>query len=854
MTDALDPTAALAKILAEHGPLPEDDVVRRLEAAGVPDPEDTFEELIDEIGGTASQLLDDRWVWLPHLLAGRVFTHRLSATELAHDMLTVTPDLDPVTTLCEDEQCSRFDDGSPAHVVLPMFDRELLDEREIPLHLVDPLGALLLAPGTLAARGVAEGDVVGVRLTTEGLAIEPVTAIADAAVGPRFAAMLDADAPVYFDAVVWTACADDPALFTQPLAPLSEIVDDAGLPRDDEWLAPAGFDFDVWHFERRCAALARRYDLDPDDAFALHTLLQIYEQTALLFEMADPDELLDDLAPTVGEESEEPEGPNLGELAGELGGALADPVLAEILMTETIGSGPAGAAALGLFAESLEPKVPRPARVAFRWLRAIALERTGAVEEAEQELLAAESMDTDWAPVLFDLARFASDRGDVERGLSLLRRAGAPPDDPMVTFLERHRAEPRPDIGRNDVCWCGSGRKYKKCHLGREQLPVAERAGWLYSKATQHTLLSGWHELLAEVELERSRYTDGDGDTDFAGLADPLLIDAVLFEGGAFADFLAARGSLLPEDERALAEQWLLVDRTVFEVEKVHRGLGMTVRDVRTGDTHEVRERSGSRVVKPGQLLCARAVPAGDTMQFFGGMEPVALHERDALIALLDAEPDPLELVAALSRRFAPPTLVNTEGDPLAICQATVRVGDPGGVESALDDAYDRLEGEEPPHWLEHVLSQGMPRIRCTLILDGDTLRVETNSDRRMDRVLATLTRLDPGMTVLDDTRRPIRDTREAAELANQLPGGGGVALDPNDPDVAGILAEFIHDYETNWLDEPIPALDGHTPRQAADDPTRRADLIKLLDTFPSGGAARGGMDADRLRAALGLE
>ncbi|HFT8046801.1 TPA: SEC-C metal-binding domain-containing protein [Klebsiella pneumoniae] len=24
-------------------------------------------------------------------------------------------------------------------------------------------------------------------------------------------------------------------------------------------------------------------------------------------------------------------------------------------------------------------------------------------------------------------------------------------------------------IGRNDSCWCGSGKKYKKCHLGREK-------------------------------------------------------------------------------------------------------------------------------------------------------------------------------------------------------------------------------------------------------------------------------------------------------------------------------------------------------------------------------------------------
>ncbi|MGH3642862.1 MAG: hypothetical protein ACRDUX_28015, partial [Mycobacterium sp.] len=366
-------------------------------------------------------------------------------------------------------------------------------------------------------------------------------------------------------------------------------------------------------------------------------------------------------------------------------------------------------------------------------------------------------------------------------------------------------------------------------------------------------LLSGWDELLDEVGLERTLYADDDDDTDFDGLTDPLVVDAVLFEGGAFADFLAKRGALLPEDERTLAEQWLLADRSVFEVEEVRRGQGMTVRDVRTGDRHEVRERTGSGLLKSGQLICARVVPAGDTMQVFGGIEPVALHERDALVALLDAEPDPVELVAYLSRRFAPPTLVNTEGDPLAICESTVRVSSPAAIAAALDDTYDRLDGEEPPRWLEHVTTQGMPRIRTMLMLDGDTLRVDTNSDKRMDRVLATLARIDPAMTVLDDTRRPVRDAREAAELAKQLPGGGGRALDSDDPEVAAYLADFIHDYETKWLDEPIPALDGHTPRQAADDPTRRADLIKLLDTFPAGEAARGGMDADRLRAALGL-
>jgi len=30
--------------------------------------------------------------------------------------------------------------------------------------------------------------------------------------------------------------------------------------------------------------------------------------------------------------------------------------------------------------------------------------------------------------------------------------------------------KPKKKIGRNDPCWCGSGKKYKRCHYGRESM------------------------------------------------------------------------------------------------------------------------------------------------------------------------------------------------------------------------------------------------------------------------------------------------------------------------------------------------------------------------------------------------
>jgi preprotein translocase subunit SecA len=35
---------------------------------------------------------------------------------------------------------------------------------------------------------------------------------------------------------------------------------------------------------------------------------------------------------------------------------------------------------------------------------------------------------------------------------------------PSSVGLETVRASPHQKLGRNDPCWCGSGKKYKKCH------------------------------------------------------------------------------------------------------------------------------------------------------------------------------------------------------------------------------------------------------------------------------------------------------------------------------------------------------------------------------------------------------
>lgn len=53
----------------------------------------------------------------------------------------------------------------------------------------------------------------------------------------------------------------------------------------------------------------------------------------------------------------------------------------------------------------------------------------------------------------------------------LLRQSELPPPPapprPLAPVVATIRNKEQP-VGRNDPCWCGSGKKYKKCHLGKE--------------------------------------------------------------------------------------------------------------------------------------------------------------------------------------------------------------------------------------------------------------------------------------------------------------------------------------------------------------------------------------------------
>jgi len=78
----------------------------------------------------------------------------------------------------------------------------------------------------------------------------------------------------------------------------------------------------------------------------------------------------------------------------------------------------------------------------------------------------------------------------------------------LVEVLSYARNRPRAKVVRNDPCPCGSGRKYKACHLGNERHDLVDRSSWLYDKVSRYIrarALPQLRELADELAGGRTR-------------------------------------------------------------------------------------------------------------------------------------------------------------------------------------------------------------------------------------------------------------------------------------------------------------------------------------------------------------
>ncbi|HET6793300.1 MAG TPA: SEC-C domain-containing protein, partial [Acidimicrobiales bacterium] len=280
----------------------------------------------------------------------------------------------------------------------------------------------------------------------------------------------------------------------------------------------------------------------------------------------------------------------------------------------------------------------RPEEVAVaHFLAALAAEHEGDVAAGEEHVHAAAAATPEWPAAVDRLAWYESDRGHAADALRLWRRIGVGPGDFEWEMLAPFAEEGRTRPARNEPCWCGSGRKFKSCHLGVSlEASLPDRVPWLRDKAACFVRRRDDSSLADLEALAGARAGDGDEEEVDIAWQDPLVMDVALAERGWFARFLEARRPLLPTDEAELARTWLGVTRSLFRVDEVSPGVGLKATDLLAGASLDVRDRAYSRHARVGSVVCGRAVPDSVGHQFLPGLVAVPGDEVEAVRALVE--------------------------------------------------------------------------------------------------------------------------------------------------------------------------------------------------------------------------
>jgi hypothetical protein len=220
-------------------------------------------------------------------------------------------------------------------------------------------------------------------------------------------------------------------------------------------------------------------------------------------------------------------------------------------------------------------------------------------------------------------------------------------------------------VGRNDACPCGSGRKYKRCCLERDQAKEHER------RTSDEQLFKPAPEEEVDASIERvfdrltAAATDEAADAHVEGLLDRFaelveddpLLAAVRFDSGAF--FAAVAKALPTIGERRAAEAaQQLFDAAIPELadRRTVRRLSDQIRRAVEADALDETERDA---VAAG-LLCVEAVLAGEmaaaeapTLEIVFNVQLGELAEREEGVAVDAATEERAQLaeVAGARRR-----------------------------------------------------------------------------------------------------------------------------------------------------------------------------------------------------------
>ncbi|HKB25423.1 MAG TPA: SEC-C metal-binding domain-containing protein [Methylomirabilota bacterium] len=427
-------------------------------------------------------------------------------------------------------------------------------------------------------------------------------------------------------------------------------------------------------------------------------------------------------------------------------------------------------------------------------------------------------------------------------------------------------------VGRNDSCPCGSGKKYKRCCLGKDApapgaWTAGERDGALarlmrFSRRAEFdgdraaAELTFWGKRLERLTRAEAREAM-DFEQSRVGFHEWLVFDCPLHGGGTIVErFLAREGDGLRSGERRYLARMRLSHLRPYEIQAVRLDEGLDLLDLWANKRVPVRERLATRQLVQWDVLAARVIlgPHGAPV-LDGSPYLYPAREKELILRVLRRLSRSLrgklplrdetaffknigmafhDLWLELVARRPMPTSVTAEGDEVMLCRAVFDVRDRAALEAALANRPELERQDDGSYaWLAESADEGgFRRGFGTFVLEERRVVLETISRQRAERGRALLeAAAGPAVayraTSHESVQRALERRRARPAARDRRPARPEEEVPPEA--AAEIVQAFYERHYRGWLDEPLPALRGRTPRQAVGLKSARPKVIALL-------------------------
>jgi hypothetical protein len=455
------------------------------------------------------------------------------------------------------------------------------------------------------------------------------------------------------------------------------------------------------------------------------------------------------------------------------------------------------------------------------------------------------------------------------------------------------------EIGRNEPCHCGSGKKYKKCCLQKDvasapkkildfgyESDLAVRAKvigkldallreTLYQDEVVEFLEEFWAPIFVDDADIRALRADERARAGLERQIPMAMRNAVLMGEEAFPAeyFLTNEPGRFSSAERAFLRRFIDARITFIQLREFFPESGYTLaEDLFDGREYKIFDKAFSQSGSPHAIVSARLVERpdgnGHVLEQVGlgvffpedkALIVITLEEKtrrfseaewgetirgkvpaEAVHAVLREDPIFVYgieiLLASRNLNMTLPRLANTDGDALVQIEARYRCGDPEALKTALlAQANITHESIDGAEVFTWINRKDTLIGLARLYPERGELVAETNSRPRHRKWEKKLQSLGR-LTLLEKNETPL----DLDTMVERGPGPEGSEADlVTGEELEAMLPQIKAQLAERWLKESIPALGGKTPVQAAKTAQGRKQLQELFAYIESMEARR---------------